>query len=62
MSEVNSKRERLVRLIRLIAREEAWEIVDEVMAEHLDDYEHKEKPAEDLEFGGLSHGKKKEGC
>jgi hypothetical protein len=47
--EVDSKRERLVRLIRRIAREEAWEVADEAMAEHLDDYEHKEKPAEDLE-------------
>jgi len=36
-------------LIRRIAREEAWEVVCEAMDEHLDDYEHKEKPAEDLE-------------
>jgi hypothetical protein len=62
MSEVNSERERLVRLIRRIAREEAWEVVDEVIVEHLDDYEHKEKPAEDLEFGGLPRGKNKNGC
>ncbi len=34
---------RLVELIRRIAREEAWQIMDE----HLDDYEHKEKPLED---------------
>ncbi|MCW3983777.1 MAG: hypothetical protein NWE96_07250 [Candidatus Bathyarchaeota archaeon] len=34
---------RLVELIRRIAREEAWQIMDE----HLDDYEHKEKPSED---------------
>lgn len=38
------KREELVRLIRRIAREVAWEVVDE----HLDDYEHREKPAEDF--------------
>ena len=34
---------RLVESIRRIAREEAWQIMDE----HLDDYEHKEKPSED---------------
>jgi len=34
---------RLVELIRRIAQEEAWQIMDE----HLDDYEHKEKPMED---------------
>ncbi|MCW3983998.1 MAG: hypothetical protein NWE96_08375 [Candidatus Bathyarchaeota archaeon] len=34
----------LVELIRRIAREEAWQIMDE----HLDDYEHKEKPSEDV--------------
>jgi predicted translin family RNA/ssDNA-binding protein len=62
MDEVDSKRERLVRLIRRIAREEAWEIVEEAVDEHLDDYEHKEKPTEDLEFGGLNCGKKKEDC
>jgi hypothetical protein len=33
----------LVELIRRIAREEAWQIMDE----HLDDYKHKEKPMED---------------
>lgn len=38
-----------MRLIRRIAREEAWKVVDAVKAEHLDDYEHKEKPAEDLD-------------
>jgi hypothetical protein len=62
MIEVDSERERLVRLVRRIAREEAWEVVVEVMAEHLDDHEHKEKPAEDLEFGGLPRGKNKNGC
>ena len=62
MSEVDSERERLVLLIRQISREEAWEVVDEVMAEHLDDYEHKEKPAEDSGFGGLNRGKNKDGC
>lgn len=34
--------EELVRLIRRIAREAAWEVIDE----HLDDYEYKEKPAD----------------
>jgi len=33
------KHKDLVRLIRRIAREEAFEVIDE----HLDDYEHKEK-------------------
>lgn len=45
MSSERSSHERLVRLIRKIAREEAWEAIDE----HLEDYEHKEKPAEDFE-------------
>jgi hypothetical protein len=62
MSEGGSERERLVWLIRRIAREEAWEVVDEVISEHLDDYEHEEKPAEDLEFGGFNRGKNKNGC
>jgi hypothetical protein len=34
---------RLIELIRRIAIEEAWQAIDE----HLSDYEHKEKPAED---------------
>lgn len=33
------KHKELVRLIRRIAKEEAYEVMDE----HLDDYEHKEK-------------------
>ena len=41
----DSKREELVRLIRRIAKEAAYEVIDE----HLEDYEHKEKPAEDLQ-------------
>ncbi|MDI6905253.1 MAG: hypothetical protein QMD13_07190 [Candidatus Bathyarchaeia archaeon] len=45
MSSEDSKYKRLVRLIRKIAREEAWEVIDE----HLNDYEHKEKPAENFE-------------
>ena len=45
MSNERYNHERLVRLIRRIAREEAWEAIDE----HLEDYEHKEKPAEDFE-------------
>ena len=54
----DSKRVRLVWLIRRIAREEAWEAIDE----HLDDYEHKEKPLEDFELEGLSRGKNKKRC
>lgn len=50
----DSKYERLVWLVRRIAREEAWEAIDE----HLDDYEHKEKPPEDLELEGSRRGKK----
>lgn len=42
----NGERERLVQLIRRIA----WDVAYEVMDEHLDDYEHKEKPAEDFEL------------
>lgn len=41
----SEKYARLVRLIRRIAREEAWQIIDE----HLEDYVHSEKPAEDME-------------
>ena len=44
MSE-DSEHEELVQLIRRLAEEVAWEIIDE----HLDDYEHKEKPAECFE-------------
>lgn len=44
MSE-DSEHEELVQLIRRLAKEVAWEVIDE----HLDDYEHKEKPAEDFE-------------
>jgi hypothetical protein len=58
MSEVDSERERLVRLIRRVARDVAYEIIDE----HLDGYEHEEKPAEDFELGGLDRGKSKNGC
>ncbi len=36
---------RLVRLIRRIAREEAWQIIDE----HLEDYVHRERPTEESE-------------
>lgn len=53
MSSEDSKHKRLVRLIRQIAREEAWKVIDE----HLNDYEHKEKPAEDFEVEcGEEHG------
>lgn len=37
--------EKLVELIRRIAKEEAYEAIDE----HLDEYEHKERPIEDFE-------------
>jgi len=40
MSE-NYEHEKLVRLIHRIAGEEAWKVIEE----HLEDYEHKEKPA-----------------
>jgi len=58
MSSEDSKHKRLVRLIREIAREEAWEVIDE----HLSDYKHKEKPAEDFEVesGGKAFTKLKE--
>ena len=39
------KREKLILLIRRIAREVAWEVIDE----HLEEYKHKEKPAEPFE-------------
>ncbi len=37
---------RLVRLIRRIAKEEAWQALDE----HLDDYVHSAKPTEEVEM------------
>ncbi len=40
----NSKHKKLVRLIRKIAHEEAWQVIDE----HVEDYEHKEKPVEEV--------------
>lgn len=46
---MESKREecrRLVKLIRQIAREEAYAVLDE----HLNDYEHKEKPPEEVDM------------
>ena len=51
----DSKYERLVGLIRRIAREEAWEAIDE----HLDEYEHQEKSAEDLALGDYRREKKR---
>jgi len=54
----DSEHEHLVRLIRRVARDVAYEVMDE----HVDDYEHKEKPAEVFEFGGLNRGKNKDGC
>lgn len=41
----DSKHKWLVRLIRRLAREEAYAVLDE----HLDDYEHREKPAEEIQ-------------
>ncbi len=38
-----AERMRLIRLIRKIAREEAWQALED----HLNDYEHTEKPAEE---------------
>jgi len=38
------KHKELVQLIRRIAREEAYEVIDK----HLDDYEHKGKPPENV--------------
>jgi len=43
----DSTHKRLVRLIRQIAREEAYAVIDE----HLDDYEHKEKPVDQAQMG-----------
>ena len=40
------KRSELIRLIRRIAREEAWQIIDE----HLADCMHQEKPAEEADL------------
>ncbi len=37
------KRKKLIRLIRRIARDEVWAAMDE----HLTDYEHKERPAQE---------------
>ena len=39
------ERARLIRLIRKIAREEAWQALDE----HLDDYVHEGKPVEEVD-------------
>jgi thioester reductase-like protein len=54
----DSEHARLVCLIRRIAREEAWEAIDG----HVDEYEHNEKPPEDLELGGSRCGKSKKRC
>jgi len=48
VSNESMSHEKLVQLIRRIAREEAYEAIDE----HLDEYEHKEKPMEDFETEG----------
>jgi len=45
MDYVNMRRKRL-NLIRQVAKEAAYEVLDE----HLSDYEHKEKPAEAFEI------------
>jgi len=54
----NCEHKRLVELIRRVARDVDYEVKDE----HLDDYEHKEKPAEVFEFGGSCPGKNKNNC
>ncbi len=41
----DAERMRLILLIRRIAREEAWQALED----HLGDYEHIEKPAEELD-------------
>ncbi len=41
----SEKHAQLIRLIRKIAREEAWQTIDE----HLNDYLHTEKPVENTE-------------
>jgi hypothetical protein len=46
MDEESEEHEELVRLIRKIAREEIYSVLDE----HLDDYEHKEKPTESADI------------
>jgi len=48
--------EKLVLLIRRLAREVAWEVIDD----HLNDYEHKEKPTEAFEVE-LLKGEEKHG-
>ena len=40
------ERSQLIQLIRRIAREEAWQILDE----HLADFMHQEKPAEEADL------------
>ncbi len=52
------RHKRFVELIRQVAHDVAYEVMDE----HLDDYKHKEKPAEIFEVGGLSLGKNKDSC
>ena len=42
----DGNRERLIQLIRQIAREETLEAIDE----HLNDYEHKQKSAEEADL------------
>ena len=40
-----AERKKLIRLVRKVARETAWEVIDE----HIEEYEHKEKLAKDYE-------------
>jgi hypothetical protein len=42
------EKKHLIQLMREIAREEAYEAIDE----HLNDYEHKERPPEEVEAQG----------
>lgn len=46
MSEDPEQRKRLIALIRRIAREEAWQAIDQ----HSEDYEHKQKPADEVDL------------
>jgi len=48
MAETEDNRKELTRLLRSIAREVAYEVIDE----HLEDYEHKQKKPDAAELEG----------
>lgn len=48
MRETLEDHDRLVRLIRKVAKEEAYAVLDE----HLEDFEHEEKPVPEMEISG----------